>query len=169
MRGSLSSVLVLSMLVCACRVMPERPLMPTAPPPDEPTTMPVSEGTYQRPTQAPLPEVTLDPQLPMPPLTPMPPPSAEGRIDLGPPVSQPAEIGRTYVLTTGHCGLDDSIDFDGSYWTVSALSDDPTGVSINSARGTIMLESHDVAFFRSGAFAARLARLSGTQWGQLCM
>lgn len=153
--------LIGGVLVAACAGGP-----PSGPPPPEPTWNPTVP--YVMPTRLPS-EIAVEPIRPLPPLTPVPPPSPSGRIDLGPPRSQPAEIGRTYAFTTGHCGFDDSLDFDGSYWTVSAMSDDPSGVSINSAVGTITFESHDVALFRSGAFAARLARLVGTMWGQLCM
>ncbi|MEO8082215.1 MAG: hypothetical protein ABI780_00185 [Ardenticatenales bacterium] len=142
---------------------------PTIAPPTPEPTWDISVP-YVKPTHLP-PEVVSAPNQPLPPLTPVPPPSTLGRPrhDLGPPASQPAEIGRTYAFATDHCGLDDSVDFDGSYWTVSAMSDDPKSVSVNSAIGTITLESHDVALFRSGAFAARLARLTGTVWGRTCM
>ena len=148
----------LALLVAACAT--------PAPPTPEPTWD--MRTPYVPPTLE-LIEVTPEPHAADPPLTPMPPPSSERRHDLYPPASQRAVLGHTYAIVTGHCGLDDTTDFDGSYWTITAMSDDPDGVAANSAQGTIVLESHDVAIFRSGRFVARLSRLVGVRWGRGCM
>lgn len=112
---------------------------------------------------------TVEPDLPEPDLTPVPTPNAAQAFEIGAPESSPAEVGVWYAYTTGHCGIDTPIDFDGSYWIPVAQSADPGAESINSVPGRIRLVDDQTLEFRtSTGFVARLRRNDQATWYWMC-
>lgn len=117
------------------------------------------------------PTLTLVPfsQLPIATWTPIPDAEAKQSLDVRQPLSLQAELGKAYPFQLyTHCGADYAVDFDGSFWQLSDLSEIPAALGDPAQDGTMTLINPDYARFDFAGGSLLFIRHQGPKYLPPC-